>query len=101
MTYRYRPSSVETGGLHYSSSIQLTNKFEGWGLCSRRDTIRLIRLVMHTPKLQHYTVSKLFLALKQDVTRESLTLAAVWLVGELSSILMEQGAHDRDSRRSV
>ena len=56
---------------------------------------------MHTPELQHYTVSKLFLALKQDVTQESLTLAAVWLIGELSSILMEQGVHDRDSRRSV
>lgn len=60
-----------------------------------------IRLVMHTPELQHYTVSKLFLALKEDVTQESLTLAAVWLIGELSSILMEQGVHDGDSRRSV
>jgi AP-1 complex subunit gamma-1 len=56
---------------------------------------------MHTPELQHYTVSKLFLALKEDVTQESLTLAAVWLIGELSTILMEQGVHDEDSKRSV
>lgn len=56
---------------------------------------------MHTPELQHYTVSKLFVALKEDVTQESLTLAAVWLIGELSSILMEQGVYDGDSRRSV
>ena len=56
---------------------------------------------MHTPELQHYTVSKLFLALKEDVTQESLTLAAVWLMGELCSILMEQGVHDGDSARSV
>jgi AP-1 complex subunit gamma-1 len=56
---------------------------------------------MHTPELQHYTVSKLFLALKEDVTQESLTLAAVWQIGELSSILMEQGVHDGDSIRTV
>jgi AP-1 complex subunit gamma-1 len=60
-----------------------------------------IRLVMHTPELQHYTVSKLFLALKEDVTQESLTLAAVWLMGELCSVLMEQGVHDGDSKRPV
>jgi len=45
-----------------------------------------IRLVLHTPELQHYTVEELFLALKEDVAQEFLTLVAVWLIGELSSI---------------
>jgi len=60
-----------------------------------------IRLVMPTPELQHYTVSTLFLALKEGVTQKSLTLAAVWLIGEPSSILMGQGVHNGDSRRSL
>ncbi|KAG8812215.1 clathrin associated protein complex large subunit, partial [Serendipita sp. 399] len=60
-----------------------------------------IRLVCHTPELQSYTVSKLFLALKSDVSQESLTLGAVWLIGEFSTILMEQGVHDGDQVRPV
>ena len=56
---------------------------------------------MHTPELQHYTVSKLFLALKKDVTQESLTLAAVWLMGELWSILMEQEVYTTGTLRDL
>lgn len=50
-----------------------------------------IRLVAHTPELQAYTVSKLFLALKADISQESLTLAATWVVGEYSEVLLENG----------
>ena len=56
---------------------------------------------MHTPELQHYTVSKLFLALKEVVTQESLTLAAVWLMGELCSILMEQDVYTTGTLRDL
>ena len=56
---------------------------------------------MHTPELQHYTVSKLFLALNEDVTQESLTLAAVWLMGELCSILMEQEVYTTGTLRDL
>ncbi|CAE6454073.1 unnamed protein product, partial [Rhizoctonia solani] len=41
-----------------------------------------IRLVCHTPELQAYTTSKLYTALKEDISQESLTLATVWLLGE-------------------
>ncbi len=50
-----------------------------------------IRLVAHTPELQAYTASKLFLALKADISQESLTLAATWVVGEYSEVLLENG----------
>ncbi|KAF8347701.1 gamma-adaptin [Amanita rubescens] len=50
-----------------------------------------IRLVAHTPELQHYTASKLFLALKADISQESLTIAATWVLGEYSEIILEGG----------
>ncbi|KZV99985.1 Adaptor protein complex AP-1 gamma subunit [Exidia glandulosa HHB12029] len=60
-----------------------------------------IRLVAHTPELQSYTASKLFTALQADVSQESLTLAAVWLIGEYSEILMESGIVHEESPKSV
>ncbi|KAF9453558.1 gamma-adaptin [Macrolepiota fuliginosa MF-IS2] len=50
-----------------------------------------IRLVAHTPELQAYTASKLYLALKADISQDSLTLAATWVIGEYSEILLENG----------
>jgi AP-1 complex subunit gamma-1 len=50
-----------------------------------------IRLVAHTPELQGYTASKLYLALKADISQESLTLAATWILGEYSEILLQDG----------
>ena len=47
-----------------------------------------IRLVAHTPELQAYTVAKLYQALRDDVSQESLTLAAVWMIGEYGDILL-------------
>ncbi|KAG1893204.1 Clathrin/coatomer adaptor, adaptin-like protein, partial [Suillus fuscotomentosus] len=37
-----------------------------------------IRLVAHTPELQAYTSSKLYTALQDNISQESLTLAALW-----------------------
>ncbi|TEB36632.1 Adaptor protein complex AP-1 gamma subunit [Coprinellus micaceus] len=56
-----------------------------------------IRLVAHTPELQAYTASKLYLALKSDISQESLTLAATWILGEYSDILLEGGIVDDQS----
>jgi AP-1 complex subunit gamma-1 len=56
-----------------------------------------IRLVAHTPELQHYTASKLYLALKADISQESLTLAATWVLGEYSDIVLENGITDDDN----
>lgn len=55
-----------------------------------------IRLVAHTPELQAYTASKLYLALKSDISQESLTLAAAWVLGEYSEVLIEGGLVDED-----
>ncbi|SPC63635.1 probable golgi adaptor HA1/AP1 adaptin gamma subunit [Ustilago sp. UG-2017b] len=50
-----------------------------------------IRLVCHTPELQAYTVQKLFSALHQDFSQESLTLASVWVIGEFGDVLIQGG----------
>ncbi|KAK7030732.1 AP-1 complex subunit gamma [Favolaschia claudopus] len=60
-----------------------------------------IRLVAHTPELQAYTASRLYLALTSDISQESLTLAATWVIGEYSDVLLEGGIVDEDSQRQV
>ncbi|KAF8631901.1 hypothetical protein AX15_002159 [Amanita polypyramis BW_CC] len=60
-----------------------------------------IRLVAHTPELQHYTASKLYLALKADISQESLTIAATWVLGEYSEIVLEGGVLDDDNPSRV
>jgi AP-1 complex subunit gamma-1 len=50
-----------------------------------------IRLVAHTPELQAYTASKLYAALKEDISQDSLTLASTWVIGEYSEVLLESG----------
>lgn len=57
-----------------------------------------IRLVAHTPELQGYTASKLYLALKADISQESLTLAATWVIGEYSEVLLENGIISDDDQ---
>ncbi|KAG5651072.1 clathrin associated protein complex large subunit [Sphagnurus paluster] len=60
-----------------------------------------IRLVAHTPELQAYTASKLYTALKSDISQESLTLAATWIIGEYSEVLLEGGFVDEDHPKPV
>lgn len=55
----------------------------------------------HTPELQAYTVSKLYTALQADISQESLTLAATWVIGEYSDILLEGGLVDEDHPKQV
>jgi AP-1 complex subunit gamma-1 len=47
-----------------------------------------IRLVAHTPELQAYTVHKLYTSLRADLSQDSLTLAAVWMMGEYGDVLL-------------
>lgn len=47
-----------------------------------------IRLVAHTPELQAYTVHKLYASLRADLSQDSLTLAAVWMMGEYGDVLL-------------
>lgn len=61
-----------------------------------------IRLVCHTPELQAYTVQKLYLALLADISQESLTLAATWLIGEFGDVLLDNGvAAEGEAPRAV
>jgi AP-1 complex subunit gamma-1 len=60
-----------------------------------------IRLVAHTPELQAYTASRLYTALKADISQESLTLASVWMIGEYGDILIEGGIVGEEQITSV
>ncbi|KAJ7281777.1 adaptin N terminal region-domain-containing protein [Mycena rebaudengoi] len=60
-----------------------------------------IRLVAHTPELQAYTASKLYIALTADISQESLTLASTWIIGEYSELLLEGGIVDEDSHQQA
>jgi hypothetical protein len=60
-----------------------------------------IRLVAHTPELQAYTASRLFTALKSDISQDSLTLAAAWVLGEYSEVLIETGIVEDDATKPV
>ncbi|UZJ54989.1 hypothetical protein CBS101457_004309 [Exobasidium rhododendri] len=61
-----------------------------------------VRLVCHTPELQLYTTQRLYAALHRDFSQESLTLAAVWVIGEFGEILLQGGSfEDEDLVREV
>ncbi|KAI9507678.1 Adaptor protein complex AP-1 gamma subunit [Russula earlei] len=60
-----------------------------------------IRLVAHTPELQAYTVSRLYNALRADISQEALTLSAAWILGEYSEILIEGGLVDEEQTTLV
>ncbi|KAI0051024.1 Adaptor protein complex AP-1 gamma subunit [Auriscalpium vulgare] len=60
-----------------------------------------IRLVAHTPELQAYTASKLFTSLRSDISQESLTLGATWVIGEYSELLVEGGLVDEEQSKPV
>ncbi|KAJ9121463.1 hypothetical protein QFC22_002079 [Naganishia vaughanmartiniae] len=51
-----------------------------------------IRLVCHTAELQAYTAQRLYQALREDISQESLTLATVWIVGEFGDAMLQSGA---------
>ena len=60
-----------------------------------------IRLVSHTPELQAYTASRLYSALRSDISQESLTLAAVWIMGEFGDALIESGLVEEERQEEV
>lgn len=48
----------------------------------------------HTPELQFYTTQRLYTALSNDLSQETLTLAAVWVIGEFADVLLQGGTID-------
>lgn len=57
--------------------------------------------MVHTPELQAYTASKLYSALREDISQEALTLSATWILGEYSEILVEGGLVDDEQATPV
>ena len=55
-----------------------------------------IRLVGLTPELQMYTTQKLYASLKEDITQEGLTVAAVWCIGEYGDQLLKGGNYEEE-----
>ena len=60
-----------------------------------------IRLVCHTPELQFYTAQRLYTALSEDLSQDSLTLAAVWVLGEYGDVLLQGGTVDGEVNKQV
>jgi hypothetical protein len=57
--------------------------------------------VVHTPELQAYTASRLYNALREDISQEALTLSATWILGEYSETLIEGGLVDEELAKTV
>jgi AP-1 complex subunit gamma-1 len=57
--------------------------------------------VVHTPELQAYTTSRLYNALREDISQEALTLSSTWILGEYSEILIEGGLVDEEQTKAV
>ncbi|KAK7753121.1 clathrin associated protein complex large subunit [Diatrype stigma] len=55
-----------------------------------------VRLVATTPELQTYTVQKLYINLKKDITQESLTQAGAWCIGEFGDLLLRGGQYEEE-----
>ena len=55
-----------------------------------------VRLIATTPDLQTYSVQKLYIALKEDITQEGLTLAGTWVIGEFGDSLLRGGQYEEE-----
>ncbi|PWY85422.1 AP-1 complex subunit gamma-1 [Aspergillus eucalypticola CBS 122712] len=55
-----------------------------------------VRLIATTPELQTYSVQKLYLSLKEDISQEGLTLAATWVIGEYGDNLLRGGQYEEE-----
>lgn len=55
-----------------------------------------VRLIATTPDLQIYSVQKLYVGLKDDITQEALTLAATWVIGEYGDSLLRGGQYEEE-----
>lgn len=56
----------------------------------------LIHLIARTTELHAYTVQKLYVALRADLSQEALVLAGLWALGELGDILLSPGPDAQD-----
>jgi AP-1 complex subunit gamma-1 len=82
-------------GLGIGINHMLTPVFQSGNYVREEILAAFIRLVCHTPELQFYTAQRLYVALSSDLSQDSLTLAAVWVIGEYADVLI-QGGHIDD-----
>ena len=92
---------VELGHQVDDVEALLTNVPQAGNFVREEILSAFIRLVAHTPELQAYTASKLYTSLRSDISQESLTLAATWVIGEYSEILLEGGLVDEETPKPV
>jgi hypothetical protein len=104
VAYRYSIEGVEIGPylfIYLELDLKQYHVQQAGNFVREEILSAFIRLVAHTPELQAYTASKLYVALQADISQESLTLAATWVIGEYSDILLEGGIVDEDQPKQV
>lgn len=102
VAYRYCPSRIEAREFAALVYRYCFLTFYQAGNSVREEILSaFIRLVAHTPELQAYTASKLYTSLRIDISQESLTLAATWILGEYSETVLEGGLVDEDQPKPV
>lgn len=57
---------------------------------------QFIALVSNTENMHLYTVQKIYLLLRSDITQEALTLAGSWVIGEYGDELLKAGTFEED-----
>ncbi|KAK9452975.1 adaptin N terminal region-domain-containing protein [Dipodascopsis uninucleata] len=60
-----------------------------------------ITLLSNTQNLQLYTVQKLYMLLRQDITQEGLLLAGTWVIGEFADELIKAGNFEEEEQMQV
>ncbi|KAG1864916.1 adaptin N terminal region-domain-containing protein [Suillus subluteus] len=92
---------------HIDTVLRVLKLASGFSMSKAGNFVReeilsaFIRLVAHTPELQAYTSSKLYTALQDDISQESLTLAALWVIGEYGDVLFDGGVVDEDQPKQI
>merc|ERR1712137_1144447 len=85
LTQRYAP----TPKWHIDTTLRVMSLA---GHYVQPDTVaNMIQLIQDTPDLQAYAVHKLYLAILKDITRQSLVVTAVWVIGEFGDLLLAGG----------
>ena len=105
MAHRYFPSGFEAGW-SLISTLPFRSRRRRFsqqaGNYVREEILSaFIRLVVHTPELQAYSASRLYTALRADISQEALTLSATWILGEYSEVLIEGGLVDEEQATAV
>jgi len=56
----------------------------------------LVTLIASTPELHSYSVQKMYIALTNDMSQQTLVQVALWCIGEFGDLLVSGGGSDRE-----